>query len=291
MSPDRVEDAPEQDYHPYRYFAECPDCGRECAQAQWERALFKAWVNATGPRTEEGKAASASNLDGHPTAEEARRTRFNALKHGLFARTATYFPARPGKYPHCDGCPYLETICVNQVACLKRTELFMKHHVAFELKEPEMLLELRSDTQAAVQALINDMILAIAQDGGPRIHEIQWYYDKDGGFHLAKWTDKDGETHQIHEIKAHPLLKPLIDYLSKNAMTLSDLGMTPKIQDEHEMIEGHLAGQNRGREELLEFEQRQTRALEDLRDMVERSQARTARDPVLIEHGEESSDG
>ncbi|MCW5627162.1 MAG: hypothetical protein KIT73_20765, partial [Burkholderiales bacterium] len=103
-SPDRVEDAPEDPVHPWRYFAACPQCGAEVEQAQYERALLKAWLNATGPRTAEGKAATAANLEGHPTAEEALRTRFNAMKHGMSARVATYFPAKPDGYAHCSGC-------------------------------------------------------------------------------------------------------------------------------------------------------------------------------------------
>jgi hypothetical protein len=56
------------------------------------------------PVTAEGKAAAAKNLEGHPTPQESRLTRFNAMKHGMEARTATYFPAKPGKYAFCEGC-------------------------------------------------------------------------------------------------------------------------------------------------------------------------------------------
>jgi len=283
-APERVEDAPELEHHPFRYFGTCPACRAEAGQAAWERNLLKAWSSATGPRTPGGKARSAANLAGHPTPEEARRTRFNAMKHGLFARVATYFPARPGAYPHCQGCEYREDVCPGQTACLKRTELFLRHQVAFETKDPALLTELRGDTQAAVQALINDMVLAIAQDGGPRIREMCWYYDKDGGFHLAKWTDAKGEEHQIHELKAHPLLKPLIDFLSRNSMTLADMGMTPRVQDEQDLIEGHLAGQSEQQEQLAEYERRQAEALESLRGMIARSRDRAERDPILLEH-------
>lgn len=91
--PARIQDDPDQEHHPFQYFAQCSYCSDEAPQAQHERSLLKAWANATGPRTAEGKAATARNLEGHPTPEEALRTRFNAMKHGLCAQEATYFPA------------------------------------------------------------------------------------------------------------------------------------------------------------------------------------------------------
>ncbi len=290
-APGRVVDAPELEHHPFEYFARCDGCGDEAPQAAWERALLKAWTRATGPRTEAGKAAAARNLEGHPTAEEAVRTRFNALKHGLYARTATYFPARPGQYPHCEGCELRYTVCPTQTACLKRTELFLKHHIAFETRDPELLTELRADTQAAVQAIINDMILAISADGGPRIKSVEWYYDKEGGFHLARWRDQDGNEQQIYKLEAHPLLKPLIDFLAKNAMTLADMEMTPKSRDEQEALQGFLDGRQQATQGALDYQRRQAEAIEDLRGLIHASQEKTRRDPVLIEHGNEQSDG
>ena len=277
-------EAPELEAHPWAYLATCPECEAQAQQASWERALLKAWANATGPTSAAGKATVRENLRGHPDAEAVRRTRFNAVKHGLFARTATYFPAKPGKYPHCDGCEYLDNVCWSQTACLKRTELFLRHHVAFESRDPALLSDLRADTQAAVQGLINDMILTIAQDGGPRVKEVVWYYDREGTFHLAQWVDERGEERQIHELKAHPLLKPLIDYISRNAMTLADSGMTPRVAEEQDALEGHLADQSGDRTEALEFQRRATSALEDLRGMIARSQERVRADPVLLEH-------
>lgn len=285
-APGRVEAAPELEHHPWRYFALCPVCESEAPQAAWERALFKAWVNATGPRTPEGLAATAANLQGHPTPDEAKRTRFNAMQHGLCARTATYFPAKPGHYPHCDGCEYLaERECVPAGACLKRTELFLRHQIAFETGDPRMLTQLAADRQAALAGLIDDMILAIAQDGGPRIKEVVWYHDKDGGFHLAQFRDEAGEIRQIHELKEHPLLRPLILYIDKNRMTLADLNMTPRGQEDDEVMQGFLEAKKADSGELLEYEARQAKALEGLAVMIERSRELTRRDPVLIEHG------
>src|SRR5689334_18127974 len=66
-APGRVVDDPDAPWHPWRYYATCPGCARQCEQAAYQRALFKAWANATGPKTAEGKAKTAENLKGHPT--------------------------------------------------------------------------------------------------------------------------------------------------------------------------------------------------------------------------------
>ena len=283
--PGRVEAAAELEHHPWRYFARCPACESEAPQAAWEQALFKAWVNATGPKTAEGIARTAANLEGHPTPDEAKRTRFNAMRHGLCARTATYFPAKPGHYPHCEGCEYLAARdCVPAGACLKRTELFLRHQVAFETGDPRQLTQLAADRQAALAGLIDDMILAIAQDGGPRIKDVVWYHDKEGGFHLAEFIDEDGEKRRIHELKEHPLLRTLILYIEKNRMTLADLNMTPRLQDDDDVLQGFLDAKKETSGELLEYEKRQAAALEGLVGMIQRSQTLTRRDPVLIEH-------
>ena len=285
--PGRVEDAPDVEHHPWRYFAPCATCGSEAEQSAWERALLKAWSRATGPRTPEGKAASAANLEGHPTPEEAQRTRFNGLKHGLTARVATYFPAAPGRYPHCAGCSYFADCSPADVACRVRTELFMRHHVAFESGDPKLLMDVRADTQAALQALINDMILAIVADGGPRIREVQWYHDE-AGVHVARYLDEGtSQWVNITEIKAHPLLKHLMDFIQKNSLTLADMGMTPRVQEDQDLILGHIQGTDRDRQQLLDYQRQQADTLGKLQAMIERSQRATKRDPVLLEHQEQ----
>lgn len=282
--PDRVEPAPDQPHHPHRYFATCRACGAEAAQAPWERALLKAWTCATGPRTPEGLARTAANLDGHPTPAETLGTRFNAMKHGLYSRVATHFPAKPGQYPHCTTCEYAaDEGCVQYRACLKRTELYLKHQIAFENQDPRLLTDLRADTQAAIQALINDMILAITQSGVEIKHPV-YGFDKDGGFNIGTYRDPNtGENKTIIEHHAHPLLKLLAEFIGRNTMSLADMGMTPKVKDDSETMRGFLAGQAPQQQSVLEFQKQNQKALGDLAAMIERSREQTRKDPILAE--------
>lgn len=286
-APGRVEEVPEVEHHPYRYSATCPACRCEAEQAAWERALLKAWTCATGPKTAEGMARTAANLEGHPTPDEAMITRFNAMKHGLFSRVAVYFPAKPGKYPHCNGCEYaLDESCVEHRACLKRTELFLKHQVAFDKQDPRLLMELRADTQAAIQALINDMILAITQTG-VEIDSPVIGFDREGHPHVAQILDHlSGEARTVFEKKAHPLLKVLADYIQKNSLSLADLEMTPKSQDDAQALRGYLDQEKDQRQGVLEHQSKQTKLLENLSSLIQRSQQQLGKDAILAEYRE-----
>lgn len=287
--PARIVDAPEDPHHPWHYFALCPICRSEAPQERQHRHLLKMWANASGPKTEAGKAAVTENLEGHPTPEAARRTRFNAMKHGLNARTATYWPARPGQYPHCNGCEYLDNICHQQVACLKRTELLLKHQIAFETGDPSLLVDLRAQLHANVQALIEDMILAIIKDG-PRLKTPEWYYTPEGKLRFVEYTDNDGVKHALQKIEQHPLLRTLTDMLAKMNLGLADQGMTPKVQDDSDVIRGHLAGTAKSQEQALDYQREQNELFKALSAQIDRSREKAAADPVLLEHTQGSAE-
>ena len=291
--PDIVEDYPEFDFHPYRYFANCHKCGTKTPQAQRERMLLRAWAyGKPGPKTEAGRRQMAANLKARDDPEMPRRARFNALKHGAYAQTATYFPSRPGGYPHCKGCTYLaDDDCVaGPSPCKRRTELFFRHHLAFETANPDVLRPLNSTLQANVRGIIDDIILAVINDGvalrNPKIEQ-----NRDGGWSTATYIDPDsGEKKTIMEIAAHPLLRQLGDMLAKNSLTMADMGMTPKAKEEQDDSMGRLAHEERQQEAALEFQARQTQALEGLALLIERSRQRTANDPILLEHQQGDGD-
>lgn len=285
--PSEVIDAPEFMHHPFRYLAACEICNDSVEQAPFERALFKAWSNATGPKTPEGKAATAANLEGHPTPEEAMRTRFNAMKHGLTAKTATYFPARPDGYSFCVGCKVDRDFCAAQSACQTQTMLFMQVHAAFEQRDPKKLTGIFSGMQAATIAVVQQMLQTILADG-VTLRNPEWYTNKDGGMNLACYTDPmTGERQQIMNIEAHPLLKTLSEFLTRNNMNLGDLGMTPKVIEQQDESMGRLKNDDE-RGSVTDFMQKQTEQLALLVDKMGNAKARAKNDPVLIEYQREN---
>lgn len=294
--PDVVVDKPEWDWHPFEYFAQCPECGTEAAQDPRYRGLLKAHANATGPTTAEGKARSAANLEGHPTPAETKKTRFNAITHGLTSKVANFYPAKPGRYDRCSGCSYYGHECiqdppsthVNPPACLSRVELFMQHRMAFETGDTGMLSQLRSDMQAGISSIINDMMLDIAQRG-VTLSAPQWKIDvKTGAVVLASYFDEElGKRVTIHEVRAHPLLKILMEFIQKNNLSLEDMGMTPQVQAENSMMQGYLDDAGESKESAEDWRNRIEQQQNTLAELITRSHKR---DEKVID-GEVISDG
>jgi hypothetical protein len=283
--PDLVEPDPDAEHHPWAYFGNCPGCdAKHQPQAPWERALLKAHQLSTGPKSASGKAAAAANLDGHPTPEETLRTRFNGMKHGLTARTATYFPAKPGKYAFCANCDVDRWWCAEQPACVKQTEIFMLHHAAFEQRNPRMLGKLHGDLHAALVASLQMCLQAVLGDGAVlKVPKVQ--LDKDGRSVALTWTDEQGNVHHVMEYMANPAFKPIADLVTRLGLSLADLGMTVKAaEDEDEELRGRLQVPAHAAESLDAFAGRMAAMLDKVPGLLGAAAADAAKDPVLLEH-------
>ena len=284
-APDRVEDDPGDEIHPWRYFAR-HECGQECSQAPFERGLLRAWRSATGPKTPEGIAATAKNLEGHPTPEEALRTRFNGMKHGLSARTATYFPAKPDGYAFCASCNVDRPWCKEQPACVKQTQHFMLHHAAFEQRNPKHLMGIYADFHAALMATVSECLRQIIADG-VTITTPKTYVDKEGRCLVVEYLDEQGRTHTVNDVLAHPLFRPVSELITRTGIDLANLGMTMRQAPEEDTAQGKVTDD---REAASVLQERQVKALEDLRGLMSRAQQNASRDPVLIEYQQQMGD-
>jgi len=283
--PDLIEDAPDQEHHPFRYFAHCPHCGAEHqAQASWERALLKAHQHSTGPKTPQGMAAVTANLEGHPTPHEALRTRFNAMKHGAAARTAKYFPAKAGGYSFCERCDVDRSWCAQQPACVKQTEIFMLHHAAFEQRDPKVLAAQHADMHAALMATLQ-MCIQEVLGLGVLIKAPKVELDREGNPVTLTYTAEDGSKRYIYNYTSNPAFKPLTELISRLGLSMGDLGMTVKAADDDEdKALGRLQLDAESKETLTAFGQRMLEATEKAQALIQQATKATKADPVLVEH-------
>lgn len=284
-APSRVEDFPGDEIHPWKYFAD-HDCGEECEQAGFERGLIRAWRKATGPKTPEGLAATAKNLEGHPTAEESLRTRFNGMKHGLNAKTATYFPSKPDGYAFCAACDVDRNYCRAEPACVKQTRHFMLHHAAFEQRNPKHLMGIYAGFHAALMATISECLRQIIGDG-VMLRTPKTYVDREGNCLVVEYLDDQGNRCIVNDVVAHPLFRPVSELITRTGIDLASLGMTMRQAPEEDAQQGKLTDD---REAASVMQERQVKALEDLRGLMQRAQNNASRDPVLIEYQQQIGD-
>lgn len=209
------------------------------------------------------------------------------MKHGASAKVAQYFPAKPGKYAMCNTCDVDHGWCAAQPCCVKQTQNFMLHHAAFEQKKPGILTGLYAEVQASIFSILQQIILTIIQDG-VKIERPVFHFDENGGLSLGRYVDDQGNVKMLMDVSAHPLLKPLTDFLSKNSMSLADMGMTNKVIEAEEMMPGQIATNAAPAITDDEYKRRQLQALQDLAGKVQRSNQLTAQDPILVDFNREN---
>lgn len=280
---ERVEPSVESP-HPFEYFATCPKCGTESNESPQLKALYMAWLNLTGSKSPE---ISNQNL----TQPDPIRTRFNGLKHGMYAKKATYFPAKDGRYPECDGCSY-SAECEASGVCLEASKVQMMVQRAVDDRDPKALAELLKDSQSKLFVLLQRMFSQVFADGVSL--EAPVFASTKEGYVLVK----DSEGKQIIERSEHPLLKRVIDLVQKNNLSLADLLLTQKTAEEAETMRGHLDGENEERQSLREYRDGRNKMLEQFLSgqAALDAAAKRGEDPVAkeamreIETGHEAED-
>lgn len=250
-----TEPFPEQDWHPWEHSAACPKCGESAPQASWQLA---AWKSASKPKPLEARIViSIANQQRDPSSYAV--SRFNAIVHGASAKTAKYYPARPGHYDICEHCEYLMDGCGTAWKhCAKRTELFVQYSLAQEEGDGSLLGALMAETQAGLAAITGDMIRNIAVKGVAL--EVPVFSKGENRIEIATWQDEDGKERTLTRLEAHPLLPHLINFIQKNTMTLGDMGLTPRAKEETQQFKGFLDAKDADRETLQEA----TRTQQDL---------------------------
>jgi len=263
-------DFPDRDWHPWKYSADCPECGMPAEHAQWELMQWKAiHDNGRVGAVSEDSRIRISEANRARAPETYAVSRFNGISHGMHARVAKYYPARPGHYDQCEGCEYFMNGCGDPlVHCAKRTELFVQHALAQEEGDGTLLGPLMAETQAGISAIIADMIRSIAKKG-VFIETPDFFIDKESGdVRLAQYKDEFGRTHQITRGEAHPLIQPLISLIKSNNITLGDMGLTPKVRDEEKRFNGYLDDKEQDRESVLAASRSMSKQVADLRNIL-----------------------
>lgn len=257
--------------HPYEYFATCPKCGTDSGESPQIKSLYRAWLNLTGSKSPE---ISNRNL----CQPDPIRTRFNGLKHGMYAKKARYFPAKEGRYAECEGCNYAEE-CEESGVCLEMSKIKMMVQRAVDERDPRALTDLMKGTQADLFILLQRMFSQVFRDGAV-LEAPVWSGTKEG---YVLVQDADGK--QVMEKSAHPLLGRLIDMVQKNNLSLADLLLTNKTAEEAQAVRGHLDGEKESREQLTDYRQQRNRMLEQFLSgqAALEANAKRAADPVARE--------
>ena len=160
----------------------------------------------------------------------------------------------------------------------------MLHSAAFEQRNPKALGKIHGDLHAALVASLQMCLQTVLGDGvvikTPRVQ-----MDKDGNSVALTYVDEHGKLRHVMEYAANPAFKPIADLVTRLGLSLTDLGMTIKAQEDEEAgLRGRLGGEARPTEMLEDFSARMAAALERMPGLVAASRVATAADPVLVAH-------
>lgn len=268
------------------YFALCPKCGAECRQAFWQRGLWAAEGKRRGPTTAAGKARCAENL-ANMTPEQKQRAKYNNVKHGRYLKEMTPLPAKPDGYAWCAGCEIARDYCAAQPVCMLKASHFVLVRAAFEQRDPSLLNGVMAEAHGMSLMVVREMLLSVLQQGVSR-EMPRVVLDKDGNPRVVEILDKDGNITPVTQQEINQLLRVIPDWISRIGLSLSDLGMTPKVIDDGDAAMGRLKDEEDRREALADFARQNAASLDALKGMLLRAQEKKGRDPVLIEYNQQN---
>ena len=238
---------PEQDFHPYQHTASCPRCGEDVNPAAHQVA---AWKAASLPLSLESRAKISAAQKARDPASYAI-SKSNRMITGANAKVLKVWPAKPGTYAECDTCEFLTNGCKTDFQhCADKTDLYVKFLMAQETGNSAFIGQEMAATQAGMAAITASMIRSLAQKGVTM--EVPVYAKTENGIEVATYTDDEGKKRTITRTEANPLLPHLINYVSKNNLTLSDMGITPKVKEEQRQLQGFLDSKEADRETQLD---------------------------------------
>lgn len=218
----------------------CPACEKpapECSHSTFNLANT-AWNNATGPRTEEGKARVA--LNGWKTGAHCTRIRLMA-------------PAKFEKFPWCQDCEQ-RTACKNKEIryCPRDIETLAKFIQAFKDGDPNTLREEAGIANAQMWKVFSMMMHNIVQKGV-----------------MLKVERTDGEGNITITYEKNQLIKELPSFIGSLGFNADAQVMTPKSVEQKEALEGHLSREEKTQEEAVEIRKRTLNEIEKFRRLLE----------------------
>lgn len=129
-------------------------------------------------------------------------------------------------------------------------------------------------------ATISECLRRIIGDG-VTMATPKTYVDKDGNCLVVEFIDEQGNRQVVNDVVAHPLFRPVSELITRTGIDLANLGMTMRQAPEEDSQQGKLADD---REAASVLQERQVKALEDLRGLMSRANQKASQDPVLIEY-------
>lgn len=219
--------------------ATCPQCGNEDCREPWYMAnVRRCQGRQTGPVTSQGK--DKCRMNGFSTG--------SSYASGAIPKVLP--PAKPGKYPHCDGCHDMDecTSAVKDaegtcrpVICHRQSEIFAKYRAAHLSGDPESLRLTAADVHARMHMVLDHCFKAVFDNGV----FIESLLVSDGK--VVKMEDgknEDGSTKYANllEKKINPAINEAIKILEKMGFSLADWTLTPKSKEAKAQLDGYLAG-------------------------------------------------